>query len=201
MSHEIRTPMNGVIGMAELLAATRRSTPSSASYVETIQRLRRQSLLDDHQRHPRLLEDRGGQARARDASTSTCASCVEDVVDLLAATRRTTRASSSRLRRRPRRARRRSSAIRLRLRQVLLNLLGNAVKFTDQGEVVRARRAARGRRHGAARCASRCSDTGIGIAADALERLFQPFTQADASTTRRFGGTGLGLAISRAWSS
>jgi hypothetical protein len=78
--------------------------------------------------------------------------------------------------------------------QVLINLLGNAVKFTDRGRVVlrvtRTDHAGPGLRFDVL-------DTGMGIAPAALERLFQPFTQADASTTRRFGGTGLGLAISR----
>ena len=81
-----------------------------------------------------------------------------------------------------------------RLNQVLINLLGNAVKFTDRGRVAlrvtRTDQAGPGLRFDVL-------DSGMGIAPAALERLFQPFTQADASTTRRFGGTGLGLAISR----
>jgi signal transduction histidine kinase/ActR/RegA family two-component response regulator len=79
-----------------------------------------------------------------------------------------------------------------RLRQVLLNLLDNAVKFTSEGSVrLVVERAASGR------LAFRVSDTGAGIAPGALDRIFEPFTQEDQSTTRRFGGTGLGLAISR----
>jgi CheY-like chemotaxis protein/anti-sigma regulatory factor (Ser/Thr protein kinase) len=78
-----------------------------------------------------------------------------------------------------------------RLRQILINLLGNAVKFTERGEVrLRVGRSARG-------IEFVVSDTGIGIAPDQLAGLFQPFTQADMSTARRFGGTGLGLAISK----
>ena len=85
-----------------------------------------------------------------------------------------------------------------RLRQVLLNLLSNAVKFTERGEVVLSVSA--GRLEGAAglyELAFAVRDTGIGIPADRLDRLFQSFSQVDASTTRRYGGTGLGLAISQ----
>jgi signal transduction histidine kinase len=83
-----------------------------------------------------------------------------------------------------------------RLRQVLLNLLGNAVKFTDTGSVtLRVRVLGQDE----PRCTLRfeVEDTGLGIAAEDQARVFEPFTQADASTTRRFGGTGLGLSIAR----
>ena len=85
-----------------------------------------------------------------------------------------------------------------RLRQVLVNLLANAVKFTERGEVVLSVAAAlgrMGRRLHELTFAVR--DTGIGIPPDRLGRLFQSFSQVDASTTRRYGGTGLGLAISQ----
>ena len=84
-----------------------------------------------------------------------------------------------------------------RLRQVLTNLLSNAVKFTARGRGVGARAGGARRRGAHVLLRVEVHDTGIGIAPDALDRLFEPFTQADSSTTRRFGGTGLGLAISR----
>jgi signal transduction histidine kinase/CheY-like chemotaxis protein len=85
----------------------------------------------------------------------------------------------------------------VRLRQVLVNLLANAVKFTSAGQVTVEVTTEPGERADQVALAFHVRDTGIGIAPDAVERLFLPFTQADASTTRRFGGTGLGLSISR----
>jgi signal transduction histidine kinase len=84
-----------------------------------------------------------------------------------------------------------------KVRQTLLNLLGNAAKFTSSGSVTLA--ASREERVDGPWLRFRVSDTGIGMTTDQLGRLFQPFSQADASTTRRFGGTGLGLAISRSF--
>ena len=83
-----------------------------------------------------------------------------------------------------------------RLRQVLINLLGNAIKFTSEGEVV-VHVAFDDEEKGKVKLHFAVSDTGIGIPNDKIEKLFEPFTQADASVTRKFGGTGLGLAISR----
>ena len=84
----------------------------------------------------------------------------------------------------------------LRLRQVLMNLIGNAIKFTPRGKIV-VRVAVQGRRGATVSLKFSVSDTGIGIAPEHRERLFAPFTQADASTTRRYGGSGLGLTISK----
>ena len=85
----------------------------------------------------------------------------------------------------------------VRLRQILINLLGNAIKFTDSGSVNLTVRIAPKSADGIDRLAFDVTDTGIGMAPDQLAGLFQPFMQADASTTRRFGGTGLGLSICR----
>ena len=85
-----------------------------------------------------------------------------------------------------------------RLRQVLLNLIGNALKFTEQGEVVvEAVKAQREDTPGHVSVKFTVKDTGIGLEDEQIERLFRPFSQADGSTTRKFGGTGLGLSISK----
>src|SRR5262249_9788721 len=83
-----------------------------------------------------------------------------------------------------------------RIRQALVNLLSNAVKFTDRGEIL-VNVASRALRDGRCELDFTVRDSGIGIAPDRVARLFEPFVQADVSTTRRYGGTGLGLAISR----
>ena len=85
----------------------------------------------------------------------------------------------------------------LRIRQILMNLVGNAVKFTAQGEVVVRADVEATRRRSTATLELSVTDTGIGMDAATIAKIFEPFTQADESTTRRFGGSGLGLAICR----
>ena len=195
MSHEIRTPMNGVIGMTALLSDTS-LTDEQRDYVDTI-RVSGESLLtiiNDVLDFSKIdadkieLEEQPFEIRQ----------AIEEALDLL-----TKKASEKKLELAYSIAEDVPEAVVgdvTRLRQVLVNLLSNAVKFTEQGEVVVhvASRSTRGT--GAQRVHElefAVRDTGIGIPAERLDRLFQSFSQVDSSTTRKYGGTGLGLAISR----
>ena len=148
----------------------------------------------DPQRHPRLLEDRVAQAGARVDSRSRLSGAVADVVRLLSP-----QAAKKGLElmhgHRPRRPRRPSSAIPSGCKQVLTNLVGNALKFTERGRIVIAVRED-SRQAGSTKLQFSVTDTGMGIPENKQAHIFEAFSQADGSTTRRFGGTGLGLAIS-----
>ena len=192
VSHELRTPLNAVIGMTGLLLESRLE-PQERDYARTIQAGSEQLLLliDDLLDFARIETGRLELARR----SFGLRECIEGAMALLAE-----RAAQKRLvlswveedERVPLRA----VGDEGRLRQVLVNLLGNAVKFTERGEValeVTARPQADGR----AELCFRVRDTGMGIAPERMDRLFKAFSQVDPSTTRRFGGTGLGLVISK----
>ena len=191
MSHEIRTPMNGIMGMAQILLA-RKLEEEDKELVEVI--LSSSSALLAIINDILDLSKIEASKLTLETIRFNLRDCVEDLGDLtreIAVKKGIILAISV------------DPNIRTtlmgdpgRLRQVLLNLVGNALKFTHQGEVVlKVTYASRSDHDETVHFEVR--DTGIGIPEEKIERMFQPFTQVDESTTREYGGTGLGLTISR----
>ena len=189
MSHEIRTPMNAVLGLAQVLE--REALP--ANQRDMVQRIRSagQSLLAILNDVLDLSKIEAGQLRLEPRPFALGALLAN--LDSLMGEAARGKGLALRITP-PQRPPGPLVGDGLRLEQILLNLIGNAIKFTDHGEVAVRVHALEGSADGV-RLRFEVSDTGIGIAPEALARLFTPFTQADAGICRRFGGTGLGLSI------
>lgn len=191
MSHEIRTPMNGVLGLAEVLERT----SLNADQGEMLGMIRESAgallqILDDLLDFSKIEAGR----LTIEAEPLDLRELVDNAVGLLAG-----RAHEKGLKVRVDIAPEVAASLRgdsVRLRQILFNLLGNAIKFTPQGEVD-VRVSVIDQAGDAQTIEMVVEDTGIGIAPEVQARLFEPFVQAESSTTRRFGGTGLGLTICR----
>ena len=189
MSHEIRTPMNGVIGMIELLQHTALSR-EQREYAESAKKsgIELIHLLNDILDLSKIEADKV----ELELSTFDLTQLISDTINLLSlhAREKAVKLTSSIDNEVPTTLKGDAG----KLRQIIVNLVGNAIKFTPKGSVTLTIRKDAEDEHSAT-LRFQVSDSGIGIAADKLEHIFESFTQVDSSTSRKFGGTGLGLAI------
>lgn len=189
MSHEIRTPLNAVIGFADLLTESAESASDVKEYSEIIARSGKSLvyIIDDILD---LSKVEAGHLEMQNIKYSPLET-VKEVMDLLAvkAEKRKIYLKLQVSENFPKE----SSADPIRVKQILMNIVGNAIKFTEQGGVIVSLDYAQDKNE----LRFLVEDTGIGIAEDHQSKLFQPFTQADNTVTRKFGGTGLGLVLSK----
>ena len=193
MSHEIRTPMNAVVGLANLLEMSANKPERQKEFIHTL-KLSAQQLMDLINDLLDVAKLESGQVQLEKTQFSFD-EIINEVVSINAVNARekgielTVRSNDG--------TNLQLLGDPLRLRQILMNLVGNAVKFTNEGTVGIALQCDENREEGIAQVRIDISDTGIGIHPQKMETIFSKFSQADTSITRKYGGTGLGLSISK----